>query len=203
MSIFRTPVLVIDTETTGFPKQPYARIWDLGAVLLGVDGQILECWQQVVIPNPLDDRANPALSIGGVTQEWIRENGIPESAAVEEWSGFLSSIGPFRCTAFNVAFDRPMLSRCGFGASLNWGPCAMMLAMDEMGPAGALPQWDNGEYKFPKLSEASNYYAIQQQEPAHRALADAKTAAAILLKIQATRIEVRNLRGFVPPVEST
>ena len=201
MSLFRTPVLVIDTETTGFPKQPYARIWDLGAVLLSIDGQTLDMFQQVVIPDPLDDRGNDALRIGGVTQEWIRENGIPESAAVEAWTAFLSRIGPARCTAFNVAFDRPMLNRCGFGTALNWGPCAMMLAMEEMGPAGALPRFDSGDYKFPKLSEAANYYAIDQEEPAHRALADAKTAAAILLKIQSTRVEIHNLRGMSPPVE--
>ena len=65
----------------------------------------------------------------------------------------------------------------------------MRLAQDEMGPAGALPRFDSGDYKFPKLSEAANYYAIQQQEPAHRALADAKTAAAILLKIQARKLD--------------
>ena len=188
-TILRTPVLVIDTETTGFPKHPHARIWDLGAVLLGIDGQILEEWQQVIIPDPLDDRANDALKIGGVTQEWIREHGTPESVAVAEWAAFLSRAGIVRCTAFNVAFDRPMMHRCGFGQGLDWGPCLMKLAMGEMGPAGALPRFDSGDYKFPKLSEASNYYAVPQQEPAHRALADAKTAAAILLKIQARKLD--------------
>jgi DNA polymerase III epsilon subunit-like protein len=189
MSLLRSPVLVLDTETTGFPKNSYARIWDLGAVLLGIDGQVLEEWQRVIVPDPLDDRANPALAIGGVTQDWIRENGIPEAVAVAEWTAFLERTGPVRCTAFNNEFDRPMMERCGFGKSLQWGRCLMRLAQDEMGPAGALPRWENGEYKFPKLSEAANYYAIQQQEPAHRALADAKTAALILLKIQARKLD--------------
>ena len=42
MSLLRSPVLVLDTETTGFPRHTHARIWDLGAVLLGIDGQVLE-----------------------------------------------------------------------------------------------------------------------------------------------------------------
>ena len=189
MSLLRSPVLVLDTETTGFPKNSYARIWDLGAVLLGVDGRILEEWQQVIIPDPLDDRANEALKIGGVTQDWIRENGVSEAAVANYWSAFLDRIGPVRCTAFNVDFDRPMMERCGLANGLQWGPCLMRLAQEEMGPAGALPRFDSGDYKFPKLSEAANYYAIQQQEPAHRALADAKTAALILLKIQARKLD--------------
>lgn len=189
MTLLRTPVIVLDTETTGiFNKHPFARIWDLAAVVLDVDGSVIDTFEQVILPEVLDDRANDALKIGGVTQEWIRENGVLESEAILLWGRFLSAHPGAKCTAFNIQFDRPMLKRCGLDDGIDWGPCLMRLAQAEMGPAGALPQWDNGEYKFPKLSEAATYYAIPQHEPAHRALADAKTAADILLKIQHRKI---------------
>jgi DNA polymerase III epsilon subunit-like protein len=190
MTLLRTPVVVLDTETTGiYNKHSYARIWDLAAVLLDVNGVVVDSFEQVILPKVLDDRAEEALKIGGVTQDWIRENGIPEDEAALLWFKWLDRYPEAKCTAFNIQFDRPMLNRCGFDSGIRWGPCLMRLAQAEMGEAGALPQWENGEYKFPKLSEAATYYAVEQAEPAHRALADAKTAAAILLKIQARRMD--------------
>lgn len=192
MSLLRSPVIVLDTETTGlYNKHPYARIWDLAAVLLDITGAVVDSFEQVVLPSILDDRAEEALRIGGVSQEWIRENGVPESEAILPWNRWLSGHPDAKCTAFNVQFDRPMLKRCGFESGIQWGPCLMRLAQAEMGKAGALPvsKWDENEFKFPSLKEASSYYAIEQFTPAHRALADAKTAAAILLKIQARKLD--------------
>lgn len=189
MSLLRSPILVLDTETTGLLKHPHARIWDLAAVLLDPSGAIVDSFEQVILPSILDDRAEEALRIGGVSQEWIRENGIPEDQAALRWFAWLDKHPDARCTAFNNDFDGNMLDRCGFSSGIRWAPCLMRLAQDEMGPAGALPQFKNGEYKFPSLKEASSYYAIEQFTPAHRALADAKTAAAILLKIQARKLD--------------
>lgn len=162
----------------------------MGAVLVDVTGDIIDEFQLPICPEVLDERCGVALKISGLTREFLQDHGeSPDYArdAALEWVAIRRASAPdLYSTAFNVGFDKPMMGRMGLHMD-PWGPCIMKVAQTEMGRAGALPQFSNGAYKFPKLSEASEFYRVPMTEPAHRALADAKTAAAIMVAIQRRR----------------
>ena len=123
-----------------------------------------------------------ALDIGGVREADLID--LPPMREIA--SRFLAWIPDVHAgmTAFNVAFDRPMLNRLGIGYEF-WAPCIMERAKKEMGAAGALPWFHKyGDWKMPKLSEAAAFYGVSQQEPAHRALADARTAGLVAIALQ-------------------
>ena len=188
--LFSSQIVVWDTETTGLPRDSWAAVCDLGAVLVDRSGEIVSEFECLVLPEVLDERADFALSISGITPELLRTDGLSTQGALERvgiWRRAAVPDVPSCHTAFNVGFDRPMMGRMGIDFQ-NWGPCIMRVAQAEMGRAGALPQFSNGAYKFPKLSEAAAFYGVPMEEPAHRALADAKTAAKIMVEIQRRRV---------------
>tara|TARA_R110000868_G_scaffold255275_3_gene511880 strand:- start:1517 stop:2095 length:579 start_codon:yes stop_codon:yes gene_type:complete len=190
MSLFKNQIIVWDTETTGLPRDQWAAVVDLGAVLVDTSGEIVSEFECLVLPDILDERADFALSISGLTPNVLRSEGLTVQGALERvgiWRRAAVPDVPSYHTAFNVGFDKPMMYRMGIDFQ-NWGPCIMKVAQAEMGRAGALPQFSNGAYKFPKLSEASEFYGVPMEEPAHRALADAKTAARIMVVIQKRRM---------------
>lgn len=182
MSLFTRPLLVIDTETTGFLDDPDCQPWEIGAVLLDVEGCEVSTFSAVGCPAVLKPSMAKALSIGGISEDELRT----APPMVDVASAFIAWIPDVdaNATAFNVAFDKPMLSRLGIGYE-RWAPCVMERAKFIMGKAGALP-WFNryNDWKMPKLSEAAAFFGVPQQEPAHRALADARTAALIAAELQ-------------------
>lgn len=186
--LFRRPLLIIDTETTGFPSNPDAQPWEIGAVLLARDGSEISTFLGSGCPSVLTDDMQDALDTSGVIVSHVRDL-PPIAAIVEEFNEWLWDVrqhfdDPPSWTAFNIAFDRPMLKRIGI-ESASWSPCIMERAKPIMGKAGALP-WFNkyNDWKMPKLSEAAAFFQVPQQEPAHRALADARTAGLIAIELQ-------------------
>lgn len=186
--LFRRPLLVVDTETTGFTDDPEAQPWEIGAVLLAHNGSEIGTFSAVGCPAVLHPRMDKALSIGGVTAAELRAH-PPMTWCVEAFQTWLAEMSrntdePRAWTAFNIAFDRPMLARIGVNVE-TWAPCIMERAKPIMGEAGALP-WFNkyNDWKMPKLSEAAAFFNVPQQEPAHRALADARTAGLIAIALQ-------------------
>lgn len=193
MTLFTRPLLIIDTETTGFLDDSETQPWEIGAVLLSPSGEELSTFSAVGCPAVLDDRMLPALRIGGVTMEYLRDH-LPMTEIVAEFLEWLherDDADSFGWSAFNIAFDRPMLKRIGI-ESASWSPCIMERAKPIMGKAGALP-WFNkyNDWKMPKLSEAAAFFNVPQQEPAHRALADARTAGLIAIELQRRALERR------------
>lgn len=189
MTLFRAPLLVIDTETTGiYPKHPWARVIELAAVLLDEDGNEVAVFESLVKPDVLDERANEALAINQITHEMLAD--APSTAEVvdtfQQWTGG----GSPWATSFNVAFDRGMVERMGV-EELRWASCVMLRASNIMGPAGALPRGKYGQdWKWPKLSEAVAFFDIQQPPGAfHRALFDARCAAGIAVAIRRRELE--------------
>ena len=177
--ILRSPVVVFDTETTGFTKDPDARAWEIAAVLIDRDGTELGSFSAVMRPPVWTRDADAALKIGGVARAEV-EAFPPHEEALADLRAWLATIPPDAVyTAFNVDFDRPILAR--YDIRPPWGPCVMRAVQGIMGKAGALPVFASGDYKFPKLSEAATFYSVPAQEPAHRALADARTAALVLV----------------------
>lgn len=189
MTLFRSPIIVLDTETTGFPRQPWARVIELAAVLIDCDGNESDTWESLILPDILDDRANGALAINQITREMLIGQPSAFSAAAS-FRGWMGDAPPY-VTSFNVAFDRPMCERTGL-TSLRWASCVMERSMAVMGPAGVLgnanprhPNYDPGRpWLWPKLSAAAEWFGVPVVGEAHRALTDARTAAGIMIAIQ-------------------
>jgi len=178
MSLFKSQIVVWDTETTGLPRDSWASVVDLGAVLVDVSGEIASQFECLILPEVLDERANFALSISGITPELLRAEGLTVQGALERvdiWTSSLPQEMTFH-TSFNIAFDKPMMRRMGLEYPA-WASCIMLKAQAAMNVG-----------KWPKLKEAAPFFGVTQEEPAHRALADARTAAKIMIEIQKRRV---------------
>ena len=70
MTLLQRRWLVIDTETTGLPREPWTRPCELGAVLLGEDGEISSEWASLVCV-PCPSGADRALALTGITRAEI------------------------------------------------------------------------------------------------------------------------------------
>ena len=188
--LFSSQIVVWDTETTGLPRDSWSAVCDLGAVLVDRSGEIVDEFECLIYPDVLDERASVALSISGLTPEVLRAEGLESRDAkgrAEGWMLALRLAGDkVFSTSFNLGFDVEMMSRMNFDPVPFCG-CIMQKACKEMGDVGALPL-RYGRPKWPKLSEAAAFYGVPMEEPAHRALADAKTAAKIMVEIQRRRV---------------
>lgn len=182
MSLFRSQLIVLDTETTGFPGQDWAGVCELGAVLLDEEGNEVSTFSSLCRPPVLDERAANALSINHITMEELLA-APPSDVVAEDFRNFADDL---YCTAFNVGFDRPMMERMGVKPPWikGWATCIMLRATKVMGEAGALPKWPNGTPKWAKLEEAAAYFGVPVVGDAHRALTDARTAAGVAISIR-------------------
>lgn len=179
-TILRNRLVVLDTETTGFPRDSWSRVIELGAVLLDLDGRECDSWSTLVLPDILDERAAGALAANHITPEMLAGSPNTESAILG-FQAWLNRTGARYVTSFNVKFDLPMVERMGL--HLQWAGCVMERAMEVMGPAGALPEGRYGGWKWPKLSEAAEFFSVRVDGDAHRALTDARTAAGVVVEI--------------------
>ena len=127
--VFAQPLIVIDTETTGFHKQ--AEVIEIGAVALSRKGQILSTFSALIQPKHLDDwRTEKALLISGITKTELRQAPEPERVRVlfAQWLGAVSkatSVRP-KALAYNAAFDKKLLERMGIFCEhlgIEWGEC--------------------------------------------------------------------------------
>ena len=195
--LFRSPVAVLDSETTGFPSDRRTSVIDVGGIILDVDGQEIASFSTLVRPLAWGPWCDGATAIHGIGWEQVADAPKPADVArdLAEW---LTVNGARYVTAYNVDFDCPMLARMG-ADSLQWAPCVMERAMDLMGPAGALRDSDPGHprynpgrpWLFPPLcpkvgsgASACEFFGVDPVLPAHRALADATTAARVLVAMR-------------------
>lgn len=186
MSLLRSRWLVIDTETTGLPREPWTRPCELAAVLVDLDGLLAAEWSSLVrVPCP--PGASAALALTGITREEI--NAAPEPEAVSQafaaWRADQDA-REVQITSFNTGFDAPMMRRLWPDVG-PWGHCIMLAATKVMDRANALPRWETGEAKWAKLEEAARFCGVTQEDGAHRALADARVAARILVELARRR----------------
>ena len=206
MSLLRSRVAVLDTETTGFESNRLACVIDVGAIILDTDGTEIASFSTLVKPIAWGDWCAGAEAVHGITREQAESGAAPGAVAadLEEW---LAEHDCRWVTAYNVGFDRPMLARMGLRGSQGrpmWGPCVMDRAVSIMGPAGVLRPADpshpryrpESPWLFPPLcpkpesgTSACEFFGVDPSLPAHRALSDATTAARVLLAIvnRATR----------------
>jgi len=192
--MFKSPILVIDTETSGFADRDWSRVIEVGAVLIGCDGSEVAAFESFVLPDILDERADGALAINHITREMLTD--APDAATVcARLDSWIVELGDplvsdrFRpyASAFNVAFDRPMLARMGWAWD-RWASCIMDRASEIMGAEGLLGDRRNGRYRWPKLSAAAEFFEVPVVGDAHRALTDARTAAGVMCAIRRTSV---------------
>lgn len=165
-------IAIVDTETTGLPNQEWARVVEIGAVVLDPHKDYAEVdWSTgLVCPSVLDDRAARALAYCGISMDEVLAAQDERSARAE----FYSWCAEHRVTevfSYNRSFDETMLSRSGF--VLPWTGCIMRMARAAMPP----------RKKDPPLAEAAAHFGAPAGE-AHRALPDARLAAQVFAAIR-------------------
>jgi DNA polymerase III epsilon subunit-like protein len=173
-------MVVVDTETTSkYPES--ARVLEIAGVAY-CGGRRLGVFCSLVRAKKEDlNGAEEALRVNGIEPNELLV--APEMEAVKKaWSSFLEQFPDARITAFNSGYDRGVLEVGGWRA-LPWDKCLMLASMDVMGAAGALQERFNGSWKWPRLSEAADFFKVKQAGR-HRALGDAATAARIMLAIK-------------------
>lgn len=186
MSLLRKPLLVLDTETSGMPRHPWARPIELAIVALDQDGEEVAAFETLIRPDELPSEADEALRINQLTREQVMA--APTFDVVDRRLNLWLSdhnLVQHQCTSFNTDFDGQMVARLWpdtWGLPGLWAPCVMRAChrIMDRDPACTLKRWENGELKFPSLTEAALYFGVEVCEPQHRALGDARTAAELV-----------------------
>lgn len=171
-------VIVFDTETTGidFDRD---EIIELGAVSLeaGEERESIDCLIRLspgrTLPPFITD-------LTGITPEQLASEGVEKQAAAEQFCGLLEGCEAPLLVAYNAQFD------------LNF----LYYFLQPFGLAGALRQphfldaltvyRDRRDYPH-KLCNAIEAYGVQDAVNSHRAVDDARAAAALLDAMAAER----------------
>ena len=184
--LFRSPIVVIDTETTGFDTS-WAEVIEIAMVLLDTEGTEIDHYASLVRPDVLDERADGALAVNHITREMLAGQPTPHMVA-QTARGWLSTHGDPYLTAFNVGFDRRFVEKLGL-RGYRWASCVMLRAMPLMGSYGALKQSRWGKPQWPKLSAAAEFFGVRVDGDPHRALTDARTAAQVAVEIRRRELD--------------
>lgn len=168
------PVCVVDVETTGLPNQEWARVVEIGAVVLDPHKDYAEvaAFESCVNWSEEALRGYPRNERQRVPLQDIRV----APGADEVYGDFAQWCAKHRVTevfSYNRAFDETMLARSGF--VLPWTGCIMRMARAAMPP----------RKKDPPLAEAAAHFGIVTGvEEHHRALPDARLAAQVFAAIR-------------------
>ena len=174
--LFKSPIIVVDTETTGFPGSEWSEVVEIGAVLVdrnGVERDTFECLIQPVV---LDRRIDAALAINHLTREILADMGLPAEDARALFRQWLCEKKTPFITAYNVPFDRAMLDRGRYAEGLRWCTCIQKASRDYLGVSL-------------RLGGVAERFGVAVAEPAHRALSDARTAARVMVALRRTELE--------------
>ena len=165
-------IAIVDTESTGLPNQEWARVVEIGAVVLHPHRDYAEVnsFSSLLRVDSLDDRATRALDYCGISVASV--DGAPRPPDVRrafyEWMAQHQVTEVF---SYNRTFDETMLKRSGF--ELPWVGCVMRMSRT------AMP----GLKKDPSLAAAAAHFGVALTE-AHRALPDARAAAEVFAAIR-------------------
>lgn len=189
--VARPRVAVLDTETTGLPRHPMARVVEVAVVVLDESLSEVACFSSLVRATEAEiaDGAR-ALAVNGIDGASLLV--APPAAEVGVvLAGWLKLQGVESVSAFNNGFDRMMMGRAFVGElGVPWGECIMEAAMEVMGSAGALParRWRGGqEWRWPSLGEAMEFFGVEREGVAHRGLSDARAAAGVWRGVMTSR----------------
>lgn len=175
------PLLVVDTETTGLPKDKDARIVELGAVIIDRDGEELASWSSLVRPPRAAlacDGADEAMAVHGIDLALLER--APEAHHVErcflEWVA-LRGLYVGGITSWRWSFDGCMLARLGAGriAELHTARCVHDAARAHFGKMG--------RRYGPTLEDVAQALGVPVPQGRHRALADARLAGQVAVAL--------------------
>lgn len=176
----RTPVVILDTETTGLPHHPWARVIELGAVALDADGVAISAFTSLVRPDVLDSRAEPALQVNNIQPHALRQ----APSAAEVWADFCAwgntlppqADGmPYATTSWRVNFERRLISRTPGLGFLPFDYCLWEVVKS------LRPKGKRNVHLGPLCEELGIDDTVYG--PKHRALTDARIAGAVLRKL--------------------
>lgn len=180
------PAVIVDVETTGLEPQD-ATILEIGAVRLAgtqVTGEYFSLVNPGV-PVPPD-----ITELTGITDELVRQ-APPASAAL---AAFLAFAGGAVLVAHHAPFDLAFLSGGCRACGLGW-PAATVLDTAVL----ARLVLDSDQVPDCKLGTLAGYFGAAVQ-PSHRALADARATADVLLGLLG-EVAARRAAGELGPCE--
>ncbi len=169
--------VVLDTETTGLNDGEICQI-----AIINQDGDVLlDSLVRTVNPIPAS-----ATLIHGITNDMVADaptfvDLVPQIENILKGQNVL---------VYNATYDRKMLHKSAEVSGIpkiqwkeisNW-VCVMERFAELYGDYDAY----RGSYRWQKLATAAVYFNIPQQQPAHTALADARTALAVAKAIKET-----------------
>jgi DNA polymerase III epsilon subunit-like protein len=171
------PIVSIDIETTGLALKS-SHVIEIGACLV-VEGQLRRPVGVLVRPprqwDLYTERARAAELVHGLTPEQVWEEGMPLEQASARMKDYLRRIeeryGPPILVAWGATFERRFLSRAPWGLE-RW-TCVMQQAKRAFPGAPS--------YRLELLSRALGV----DPGRSHRAMDDARTAAAVMLLARA------------------
>lgn len=166
-------ILVLDTESTGLPSNPRARVVEVGAVVLDPhdDYAEVDAFGAVVFPDGYDVALDgPGLARSGINPMDVLHASNEREVRVE-LHNFLRANNATEVFSYNRSFDETMLKRSGF--VLPWTGCVMDMARKASGK------------KNLSLFQAAEFFLreIPVGQP-HRALPDARLAALVFAAIR-------------------
>jgi DNA polymerase-3 subunit epsilon len=181
-------ILFFDTETTGrttkaaylHPSQP--DLVQIGALLSTDGGEIVAQVEFLVKPNGwiIPDEA---AAVHGYTTEFCEKHGVPRRMALNAFNALCRRAEMM--VAFNLDFDLRVMKTQFLRENITdemealQGRCAMLAAK----PILQLPG-QYGDYKWPNLAEAHQFFFNAAFDGAHSALADAAACARVWIEIQ-------------------
>jgi len=172
--------LFFDTETTGLPRwdtnetsplQP--RMVQLGMIVTEDDGNVVFSLGSIIrVEEPIPDAA---AVVHGITTEISQSRGLPITILLDLFYGWAR-----RCDeiiAHNIKFDRLVISSELSRLGLTFPPKAQFCTMLASTGLCKIPK-RNG-YKWPKLSEAYEFFFGEPLKDAHDALVDVQACKRI------------------------
>lgn len=179
--------LVIDTETSGLfdfnkPADAEGQPRMASVAMIYLDETLSITKESMFYIKPEGWSMNEEASkINGLTDEILNEKGISVKIVLDEYTQAIKD--GLIIVAFNAQYDtkilRAELRRAGmedlFEKTFNI--CMMKATMDILKIPGRY-----GSFKWPKLSEAAQYFGIEQLE-AHTALDDTRVTVLVMRKV--------------------
>lgn len=183
MKLFSEPLIVLDTETTGFHQE--AEVIELGAVCIDEWGRHRSTFSALIAPSSEDIfkdwKVKKALSVSNIAiDQLLAAPSLDEVRnSFQDWINQCPSEKKL-CLAFNVKFDKRRLEHAGI--HLNWGKCVLEMSREIMKAKNHAVLDKNGRRKAPSLKDSCEFFGVPYPENAHRALEDALVTAHIACK---------------------
>lgn len=178
-------IIVVDTETTGLMDDPHAEVIEIGAVVVDAEHGELGTFSLLVMPGHLHPKAVEALVINKISPDALT-SAPTRDVARAAFGAWKASWGGLQMTSWFIGFDQHFWPWPGGWASS--AECIQSRAAVPMAAAGLMvPRAGRQRWEVPNLLEAAAYFRTALPLTHHRALDDARAAAAIWRALEQRR----------------